>query len=162
MRRREVELVDNRETSGRENGRVRTFRYVLIQVRRNAFSRSGLSRPSMYHLAQRCLPLVAAVPRRVAPKKRKVPARLQPAHCRLRDASPLQSVKRVANGDQLEVTVRVNVFGASRDPAGVVDAECQCFRPSEFDGLGFLIHCPALVETRPETESDLAGAACEI
>jgi hypothetical protein len=65
-----------------------------------------------------------------------VPTRNQPAHRQLRDNSPLQPVKRVPDGDQLEVAVGIDILGPSRNPTNIVDTVPQRFRTSELDVSG--------------------------
>src|ERR1700716_2345294 len=71
-------------------------------------------------------------------------------------------MKRVPDGDELEVVVGVDVLRTSRDPANVVDTAPSGFRTSEFDRLGFLIDSPDLDEVRREAEGDLPGSAREV
>src|SRR5207245_1538277 len=101
-------------------------------------------------------------PGRVAPEQREVPTRNEAAPRRIRDRAAQQAVKRVPDRDELEGTFRVDILGATGDPANVVDTLSPRLRATELDRLGFLIDRPDFDEARPEAERDLAGATREI
>jgi len=86
----------------------------------------------------------------------------KPASRRLGDPATLEAVKRIADCDEVEVAIGLDVLRASHHPANVVNSASTSVGAREIDGLGLLIDGANLGETRGETERKLARATRKV
>ena len=157
-----LELALVRQPGPPEHGVVRVDLDGLGPPVRHPVSDPGDVPPAVERLLQDPLPGLVSRPRRVAPEERDRPVLGQVAGEATGEHVPVEPVKGVADGDEVDLALEGRVLDRCGHPLEVGETERIGPAPSDLDHRRLLVDGPDPAGPGGQRHRDLAGAAGEV